>query len=58
MEEVERLDDIELDELADGMVAYILSSPRRFESRLIYFPLSPLRSRASRVLAEIRRAIL
>jgi hypothetical protein len=40
MEEVERLDNIELDELADGMVAYVLSSARRLGSRLIYFPLS------------------
>jgi hypothetical protein len=28
MEEVERLDDISLEDLADGMVAYILSSPQ------------------------------
>jgi hypothetical protein len=41
MEEVDRLDDISLEELADGMVAYIFEWPSRatFGSRLIYFPM-------------------
>ena len=48
MEEADRLDDITLEELADGMVAHIFSewpSPRAtFGSRLIFtFPLSPRR---------------
>ena len=46
MEEVDRLDDISLEELADGMVAYVLRSsppPFRISSDLLPIALSPRR---------------
>ena len=55
MEQVDRLDDISLEELAEGTVAQGCSdfgSPSHFTSHPSF------RDRAPRVLTEIRRAIL